>query len=52
MISMVSLVNRDINLVSGIRRVNVNTMIGMVIRVNKMGSNVNTVMKRLVWLAG
>ena len=41
MISMVSLVNRDINLVSGIRKVNVNTMIGMVIRVNKMGTNVN-----------
>ena len=38
---MVSLVNRDINLVISIRKVNVNTMISMVIRVNEMGSNVN-----------
>ena len=37
MISMVSLVNRDINLLCRVRKVNVNTMISMVIRVNEMG---------------
>ena len=41
MISMVSLVNMVINLVSSVRKVNVNIMISMVIRVNEMGSNVN-----------
>ena len=40
MINMVVLVNRVINLVSSVRKVNVNTMISMVIRVNEMGSNV------------
>ena len=41
MISMVSLVNTVINLVSSVRKVNVNIMISMVIRVNEMGSNAN-----------
>ena len=40
MISMVSLVNTVINLVSSVRKVNVNIMISMVIRVNEMVSNV------------
>ena len=41
MISMVSLVNTVINLISSVWKVNVNIMISMVIRVNEMGSNVN-----------
>ena len=38
---MVSLVNKVINLVRSVRKVNVNTMISMVIRVNEICSNVN-----------
>ena len=49
---MVSLVNRDINLVSSIRKVNVNTMISMVIRVMRWVAMLIRGMQGLVWLAG